>query len=99
MSKPVPLEASVVKAILKWLNTQPDCYAVKTRGDARQSGWPDIIGCRQGRMLALEVKRPGNNRVTALQTATLNKWKAAGAVAGVVHSVDEVEQLLKEELT
>lgn len=93
MKKP-PLETSVVKAILKWLNSQPGCYAVKTRGDARQAGWPDIIGCCDGKMLVLEVKRPGNNRLTALQEVTLDRWREAGARTGVVHSVDEVKQLL-----
>ncbi len=92
--KKPPLEASVVKSILKWLNDQPGCHAVKTRGDNRQAGWPDIIGSWQGRFFAFEVKRPGSNRVTALQQATLNKWQGARGIVGVVHSVDEVKKLL-----
>ena len=93
-AKKPPLEASVVKSILKWLNDQPGCHAVKTRGDNRQAGWPDIIGSWQGRFFAFEVKRPGSNRVTALQQATLAKWQGAKGIVGVVHSVDEVKQLL-----
>ena len=93
-AKKPPLESSVVKSILKWLNDQPECYAVKTRGDNRQAGWPDIIGSWQGRFFAFEVKRPGSNKVTALQQATLAKWQRAGAITGVVHSVDEVKKLL-----
>ena len=92
--KKPPLESSVVKSILKWLNDQPECYAVKTRGDNRQAGWPDIIGSWQGRFFAFEVKRPGSNRVTALQQATLAKWQGAKGITGVVHSVDEVKKLL-----
>lgn len=92
--KKPPLEASVVKSVLKWLNDQPECHAVKTRGDNRQAGWPDIIGSWQGRFFAFEVKRPGSNRVTALQQATLNKWQGARGIVGVVHSVDEVKKLL-----
>lgn len=95
-NKPVPLESAVVQKILKWLNNQPECYAVKTRGDICQAGWPDIIGCFQGKSFALEVKRPGNNRVTTLQKATLEKWKEAGAITGVVHSIEEVKKLFKE---
>ena len=94
--KKPPLEASVVKSILKWLNDQPGCHAVKTRGDNRQAGWPDIIGSWQGRFFAFEVKRPGSNRVTALQQATLAKWQGAEGIVGVVHSVDEVKKLIEE---
>jgi len=86
----------VVKSILKWLNDQPGCHAVKTRGDNRQAGWPDIIGSWQGRFFAFEVKRPGSNRVTALQQATLAKWQGTKGIVGVVHSVDEVKKLIEE---
>ena len=94
--KKAPLEKSVVTRILNWLRDQPECYAIKTQGTASQSGWPDIIGSWQGRFFAFEVKRPGNNRVTELQLATLNKWRSAGGVVGVVHSLEEVRELLKE---
>ena len=86
----------MVKSILKWLNDQPECHAVKTRGDNRQAGWPDIIGSWQGRFFAFEVKRPGSNKVTALQQATLAKWQGAKGIVGVVHSVDEVKKLIEE---
>ena len=89
-----PLESSITKSILKYLNGLPGCYAVKTRGDYRQAGQPDILGCYQGRTLALEVKRPGG-KATPLQLATLAKWRQAGAVAGVVYSVEEVKKLLE----
>ena len=94
-AKKPPLESSVVKSILKWLNDQEGVCAVKTRGDNRQAGWPDIIGSWQGRFFAFEVKRPGSNRVTALQQATLAKWQGAKGITGVVHSVEEVKQLLE----
>lgn len=78
---------------MRYLNSLPGCYAVKTRGDYRQGGQPDILGSYQGRVLALEVKRPGG-RATPLQLATLAKWRQAGAVAGVVRSVEEVKNLM-----
>lgn len=93
----MPLEASVVKSIIKYLNSLPAARAIKVPGDAKRSGEPDIDACVDGRAVKLEVKRPGNNKVTRLQQTTLDKWKAAGAVAGVVHSVDEVLELLWEE--
>ena len=98
VAKKAPLEKSVVTKILNWLRDQPECYAIKTQGTASQSGWPDIIGSWQGRFFAFEVKRPGNNRVTELQLATLNKWRSAGGIVGVVHSLEEVKELLREEL-
>jgi len=86
----------VVKSILKYLNGLPECRATKVSGDAKKSGEPDIDGCLRGRSLKFEVKRPGGKKATPLQLATLTEWKAAGAITGVVHSVDEVKDLIKE---
>lgn len=47
--------------------------------------------------MALEVKRPGVGRLTKLQEMELERWKAAGAITGVVTSIREVEDLFKEE--
>lgn len=91
--KPAPLEKSIVAGILKWLNAQEGCYAIKTQGGRNQSGQPDIIGSWRGRFFAFEVKRPGG-KPTQLQLATLNKWRGAWGIVGVVHSVDEVKELL-----
>jgi len=44
-------------------------------------------------MFALEVKRPGR-RPTKLQQAVLKKWEAAGAIAAVVTSAEDVRELL-----
>ncbi len=45
--------------------------------------------------LALEVKRPSNRKgVTVAQHKQLIEWRAAGALAGVVTSVDDVRELL-----
>jgi hypothetical protein len=61
------------------------------------AGWPDIIGAWEGNPLALEVKRPGVGRLTRLQEMELERWKAAGAITGVVTSIGEVKDLLKGE--
>jgi len=87
-------EASVVKTILKFLNNLPGCYATKIHGNRFTAGQPDIIGTLNGQTFAFEVKRPGNNRVTPLQEATLRKWSDAGAITGVVHGKEEVKRLL-----
>lgn len=90
---PAPLEKSITASILCYLNSISGCYAVKTRGDYRQGGQPDVIGCYRGRALALEVKRPGG-RATPLQQTVLEKWRQAGAIAEVVTSKKDVERLL-----
>jgi len=95
INKTVPLEKSITTAILKWLNKQLGCYAIKTHGGPYKAGQPDIIACYHGRMLALEVKRPGN-KATKLQQAILAKWEAAGVVTAVVTCVEDVKEILKE---
>ena len=54
---------------------------------------PDIIGCFEGFMFCFEVKQPGFDAEPA-QASELRKWDTAGAITGVVHSVDEVEEIL-----
>lgn len=48
-------------------------------------------------MLALEVKRPQIGRLTKLQEVTLQRWQEAGAIAGVVTSVEETEKIIGRE--
>jgi hypothetical protein len=43
-----------------------------------------------GRRLEFEVKRPGG-RATIRQEEELRRWRAAGAVAAVVSSVEDVK--------
>lgn len=57
-------------------------------------GWPDILGCLNGRMFAIEVKRPGG-KPTALQLAELQSWSRAGALAGIASSWQDVEDILQ----
>lgn len=90
----IPLERSIVTGILKWLQTVPECKAIKTYGDAKRKGEADISGCIRGQRFELEVKRPGE-KPTALQTAILEQWDKAGAVTGVVRSVSDARRLLK----
>jgi hypothetical protein len=58
------------------------------------TGTPDILGCVDGRFLAIEVKRPGAAGPTAAQLGQLTRWQRAGALAGWVTSEDDLVQLL-----
>ena len=90
------MEKDIVAAILRHLKARPRCFAWKTHGGKYgTAGIPDIIACIDGRFYAFEVKQPGG-RLTRLQDVTLNKIKAAGGVAVMVTSVDEVKQALAE---
>lgn len=91
-----PSEKAIVNAIKSYLDKLPGCYVIKTYGSVYSAGQPDLLGCYQGRTLALEVKRPGG-KPTKLQAALLKKWGAAGAITGVVTSVEEVEELLGQD--
>lgn len=43
------------------------------------------------------MKRPqGTYKPSELQLAVLSMWKEAGAITGVVHSVDEVKEIIAE---
>jgi len=88
----VPLEKTITNAILKWLKAQPDTHARKVWG-GYAPGEPDILCCRKGRMVVIEVKQPGR-KPTDLQWAAMARWEDAGAVAFVAHSVDEVKDKL-----
>jgi len=87
-------EAAITSSIMKWLRAR-GAHVIKTYGGPNRRGLPDLIGVYRGRALALEVKRPGG-KPTKLQEYELGRWAAAGAVAAVVTSVDEVKRLIEE---
>jgi hypothetical protein len=88
-------EASIVQAILRYLNALPECVAEKEHGSPyAHVGKADITGCLKGRTLKLEAKRPGE-KATPIQLAYLAKWAKAGAITGVVTSVGEVKELME----
>ena len=87
-------EKSIVTAIIKRLRQIPGCVVRKRHGTSFGIGGdPDLFGCINGRHFEIEVKRPGEHP-TPLQTVRLQEWRAAGAVVGTVHSVDEAVTLL-----
>ena len=91
---PADMEKDIVAAILRYLKGLPRCFAWKTHGGMYgTAGIPDIIACMEGRFYAFEVKQPGG-RLSRLQEVTLKKIEAAGGVAVMVTSVDEVKSTL-----
>lgn len=89
-------EKAIVNAILKYLKII-GAKAIKIHGTPfSRAGTPDIVGAINGRPLALEVKRPGEEE-TRIQAHELRKWKEAGAITGVVTSVAEAKEILCSE--
>ena len=78
---------------MELLRTVPSSEVVKIKGgSAQESGLPDILfTCRAlgGRAVWIEVKAPGE-KPRKLQAYKLERWRRAGAISLVVHSVDEL---------
>jgi len=89
------LEKDIVKSILKYLKTVPNCFSWKEHGGMYgTAGIPDIICCYCGRFVAFEVKTE-TGKLTKLQEATIRKIKEAKGQAFKVTSVEEVKQILE----
>lgn len=89
------LEKTIVKSIREFLRER-GCWSAKNHGTPfTPSGRSDIYACCRGRFVALEVKLPGE-QATPLQLRELQEMVAAGAVAAVVHSVEEVGDVLEQ---
>lgn len=71
-------------------------YRLYLRGHSGMTkGASDYLGqLTDGRLFLVEVKRPGVTRGTAEQEALIAACRAAGGVAGVCQSVEDVLQLL-----
>jgi hypothetical protein len=90
-------EKAIVNALLRFLNSLPQCVARKWWGGGMGiAGDPDIDACIRGRSLQLQVKRSGA-KPTPLQVKRLDEWRRAGAIVAVVSSVEEVRELLNRE--
>ena len=101
------LEKDIVKAILKYLKTVPNCFSWKEHetvpncfswkehgGMYGTAGIPDIICCYCGRFVVFEVKTE-TGKLTKLQEVTIRRIKEAKGQAFKVTSVEEVKQILE----
>lgn len=92
------LEKDIVKSIMRYLKTVPNCFCWKEHGGMYgTAGIPDIIACVGGRFYAFEVKTE-TGKPTDLQKATIRKILKAGGVAVVVRSVDEMRTVISSSL-
>ena len=107
-----PSEKAIETVILLYLNHLPECFAWKnnsvgvfdskkgtyrkSKGQYNINGVSDVLGIYRGRMLAVEVKRKHNSPRTTEQEDFINHIIKHGGIAGFCHSIECVQQLLKE---
>lgn len=86
----------VVQPVLDYLNSIPGSKAINIHGSVfSERGTPDVIGSIRGRMVAFECKRDATEAPTDIQNWRLSEWIAAGAVAGAVSDVWQVDMILR----
>lgn len=90
-------EITIVNSILSYINNLPYGVAEKVQGTARSSGKSDINACINGRCIRIEVKTADHgNKESKKQSINLRRWSAAGAICGVVYSLEELKALLEK---
>jgi Holliday junction resolvase len=89
------LERNIVAKIKKAL-IEEGAKLIKIHGSSNmEAGTPDLIGCIKGRCFAMEVKRDKHHHATNLQKMRLAEWAEAGALTGVVWSVEMALEVIK----
>ena len=84
-------ENQIVKSILDYLNSQPNCVAEKVHGSASSSGKADINACVNGRSVRIEVKTADHgNKESMKQSINLKRWEAAGAYCIITYTLKDV---------
>jgi len=100
--EPNPTESIVTNKIFTYLEKYKklgEMFLWKEHGGMYgTAGIPDIITIFRGNFIAFEVKRPKGGKVTNLQCRAIEKIRAAGGYAFVVHSVEEVQTILNLEV-
>ena len=87
-------EKTIVKAIMQYLKTLPNCFCFKCHGGMYgAAGLPDIICCYRGRFVAFEVKT-AKGKLTKLQETMLKRINATGGNAYKVTTLQEVKEIL-----
>jgi len=104
---PEPSEHSIQLGIMQWLALHPEHYTWRNNSGKLPTksgrlvsfgkvGSADILGVsKDGRIIALEVKRPSTRKhTTPAQDAFLEEITKRGGIAGVVCSIEDVQELL-----
>lgn len=87
-------EGRLKRRVLDYLKSLPRCFAWAL-SDRFHAGLPDVFAILDGVPLAIELKTPVG-RVSKIQALTLSRMSAAGAVAAVARSLDDVKAIVDE---
>ncbi len=89
-------EAKLVNHIRAYLEGRGAWVFKVHGGDTpfQEVGIPDLLCCLDGKLMAFEVKLPGE-RPSPRQNRVLHRIEEAGGIAAVVESVAQVERILK----
>lgn len=88
-------EKTITNQILKYLKSEPECFAFKEHGGIYGiSGIPDVICCYKGKFMAFEVKT-SQGKLSKLQEITIKRINESGGMAFKVTSLQEVKDILK----
>lgn len=89
------MESNLQRRIARMLREQGDYVFNVVGNPMQQRGTADLLVCHQGLFIALELKAPGGKE-SKLQQFERRKVDAAGGIAGVAWSMDDVAALLRE---
>lgn len=92
-------ESRLQRRIRKALEKEfPQSFWIKIwSGPFQVAGFPDLLGCVQGRFIALEVKMPGEEP-SAIQRYMMKLIKRAGGITSRVESVEEAINVVRRAL-
>jgi hypothetical protein len=95
-----PLESDIKAGILRYLRSIPgltvrniQTFGIPGRINSAK-GTPDIVMCWKGRVVWLEVKRPGQ-KPSPEQETFIFSWRNSGGEAYVVYSLEDVDKIVK----
>lgn len=81
-------ESLIVNNILKELRSTGGVWFKIHGGAYQETGIPDIIGCREGQFIGIEVKTT-TGKVSKRQELIISKIQKAGGKAGVAKNIKE----------
>ena len=87
-------ESTIQKKILDYLNGLPHCTAYKiAQGPYSQGGILDIVCCKNGFFLAIEVKRQGG-KATKKQLKRVREIKEAQGQAIIADCIEDAVKII-----
>ena len=91
-------ESVIVKQIKEHLQKKYQAQCFKHHGGIySEAGVADLICVIQSRFCAFECKRPGK-KATPIQLLWMERYRQAGAIVGVVDSIESVDKLLLDNI-